>query len=563
MNRVPGAATLVLAVAIAPAQDSRPDPGRYGGQVLDARLLPVAQAVIEVMTCDGRRLLGSGRSEGAGEFIVTRLPTDTQMLVRVCAAGLTEHRSLLMLSDHAPRTRGGEIVLYPAGRITGRVVDPEGRPVAGARLAATLRAGYLDNVPRSFALPYWPGEAVSGADGRYAIERAPLGAVTVRAWQSGYLLAETAVELHGESVESPVVLTRGEGARLRVQCQGMGARDLLPLFLMRTGKESGCCLPPLPVAPDADGVLVLGGMPAGRYTLHTERWDLQLSPPQHEIELQGGETRTVEWAAVVPDPSPVTGRVTGPDGKPLAGMRVAVQRPRGWPRSIVVTDAQGRFRAATPTARGEQFMVYLIDDAWDLEAGHGILMVAAAPERVLELAAVRRRRLDVVVVDRQDRPVPRADATLFRGERGEVITNSWTDARGRCQFFEVDRGGELCLDVESRAGHAIVRGIELPRADVLRVVIAPAAVLGGVVRDATGRPFAGARLLVLEKDAEGTTALKAECVSDRLGRFRFPGLRGGGHVVQVFANGGSTPQLEHEIAIEDGQAQDAVVLTLR
>jgi hypothetical protein len=104
--------------------------------------------------------------------------------------------------------------------------------------------------------------------------------------------------------------------------------------------------------------------------------------------------------------------VTGPDGKPLAGVRVVVQRPRGWPRSTAVTDAQGRFRASTPTGRGEPLMVYLRDDTWDLDAAHGALTVETRPDQPLALAAVRRKLLQVAVVDQSGRPVRRANATL-------------------------------------------------------------------------------------------------------------------------------------------------------
>jgi class 3 adenylate cyclase len=111
-------------------------------------------------------------------------------------------------------------------------------------------------------------------------------------------------------------------------------------------------------------------------------------------------------------------------------------------------------------------------------------------------------------------------------------------------------------------GHARVDGIEFPRTDVLTVVITPAARLGGVAKDATGKPLAGARLLLLRKEPEAT-ALVAESLSDLQGRFRFPGLRAGTHAVQVFAHGGPTPKLEQEVALAEGQALDAIELRLR
>lgn len=106
------------------------------GRVVDAAGRPVEGARVQV---DGERHVVS---EADGVFEVTGLPAGETTLVASAAGGLpSEPLRCVVTGPAAGAVRGVELRLRGAPRLRGRVLGPDGRPVAGARVA---RLGDLD-----------------------------------------------------------------------------------------------------------------------------------------------------------------------------------------------------------------------------------------------------------------------------------------------------------------------------------------------------------------------------------------------------------------------------------
>src|SRR3954465_13708813 len=175
----------VLAIGAAPTARVR----TMHGRVMDAEGRPVAGAAVSALAprLPARRLLELSRGEqpepiaatktdASGAFIL-RLDADTDASLRVDASGFP---SLEVASpDQAEPSEVVELVLAAASRLEGRVTDEGGRAVAGARVGGAHGDG--DEEGASVA------EAVSGAEGRFALANAPAGVAAVFVHADGYV----------------------------------------------------------------------------------------------------------------------------------------------------------------------------------------------------------------------------------------------------------------------------------------------------------------------------------------------------------------------------------------
>jgi protocatechuate 3,4-dioxygenase beta subunit len=208
---------------------------------------------------------------------------------------------------------GVEAVLVPAARISGRVVDPPGGPVVGARVVGWL-SGEIPERPESIrpCLRHL-GAVRTDGEGRFTLEPLPPGWWNVQAKARGWLdaKAERRQVRIGERLEG-LELVLGEGA----------------VVTGRVYSPNGATLAGARVRVD-DGPEVRSGKDGG-YRVEgvalCER-TVEATHPAYEVasrrlEVGAGENRLD--LALEPDRRrEIRGRVLGPDGASLAGARVA------------------------------------------------------------------------------------------------------------------------------------------------------------------------------------------------------------------------------------------------
>ncbi|HSF43650.1 MAG TPA: carboxypeptidase regulatory-like domain-containing protein, partial [Thermoanaerobaculia bacterium] len=352
------------------------------------------------------------------------------------------------------------IVLTRGQRAFGRVVDEEGRPVAGVML--TLEPAFEDEpLPleeiegteeTGFSVVVLEGS--SDAQGAFEIPGVSAGTFTLRAMREGFAAfskegieiaaAPAATDLgtitleHGVAIEGRVTDSKGhpiEGAQVTatpfVPLGAVGSFDVTSQQPEETG---------------ADGSFRIGTLKRG------ERYDLSVRHRGHVpttapgVEAPAGDVRIVLQTART-----LSGRVVGPGREPVPGAEIAATEETkasfegsGYEftstRPLAVTDAEGRFSIA------------------DLEAGTLNLVVSARKYRTRRLEGFRMPDEDVdsleIVLDRG----ARLEGRVIDGE-GEPVVRARLEARlqGGEGFSDPD---SQPLTVSGEDGSYVLQGLE-------------------------------------------------------------------------------------------------------
>jgi RNA polymerase sigma factor (sigma-70 family) len=279
-------------------------------------------------------VLATGTADAAGRFAVP-VPDDFDtwfadrvVTVRASAPGLAPVTA-------PARPAGGSVELRMAAGfpLRGRLVDPAGRPVAGAAVEV-IRVGGAVAEPviggRGNPAPGWPAPVASGPDGTFALP-AVGGSANVWVRVADPRFATETARLDRPDGPSAVVLTPARTVAVAVRAADTGAplpgarltlvTDRLSSHAHFTSTEHGLLGPERVPAEEADavadarGVVRLGVAPG-------ERFELLVHPPASDAPYVG--VRTVMTA--------------GPAGEDT----VAVRLPRGRWVTGTVTDATGR-----------------------------------------------------------------------------------------------------------------------------------------------------------------------------------------------------------------------------
>jgi protocatechuate 3,4-dioxygenase beta subunit len=221
-------------------------------------------------------------SDEVGNFI---LPGMQPMLVVQHDAFATLEHSCSGLQP--PRHELGDLLVAAGAWITGRAVDENGRPLAGARATAHVRELEGGGSPRGFGLPFGGlserlDEALSGPDGRFRIAGLAPGKadVTVRAEgrrvgtsEGVELMARQPADVGdialptGQSIAGVVLDERGQPlADAEVSVSSMArimVNRLEDLPRSQLGQEFG-----QRARTDAAGAFEVSGLAGGHYTVH-------------------------------------------------------------------------------------------------------------------------------------------------------------------------------------------------------------------------------------------------------------------------------------------------------
>lgn len=289
----------------------------------------------------------------------------------------------------------------------------------------------------------------------------------------------------------------------------------------RSDEEGSFELDNLPIETGLLGVIAAG------YMLYSEFIDLREPTDPFEILLARGAT--------------LTGRVRGPDGTPLAGVRVGCEplvKAAEWATGLPGYEA--RWRGFGETARSDENGLFRLEGiqtmkartvwAWDeargLVARHSLAADSGDDDWQVELAPGPAFRLRLV--DESQRPLAGWFGLLRRPLEADVL---WTrriaaDAEGRIELLDCP-AGEAVLDVfaPNDAGGSYAWRSLHPTIEeqVVQIDVERRSVLRGRLVDDLGAPERNGRLMARSE----RTLLCTQLARDDQGRFEqelAPGL---------------------------------------
>jgi protocatechuate 3,4-dioxygenase beta subunit len=280
--------------------------------------------------------------------------------VRLKTKGLLQDREHFIDSPTANRT--SEFRVLRPTRISGRVLDPDGKPAAGITIIARGRGSDPPEGRGAIA----SGRVLTDNDGRYALEVRPetftMIGVEDRQWAAtsrkgifiepgkprddvdfrlvrGTILRGRVLNREGKPIAGASLILSEDGDDLsgRVKTPTSNARRAT---LLRTGSAG------------VDGRYVFRVGP-GRYWLSARNPNLQVSPPAILIDI-GDEESIEQDVRIVGEPRPpqvvsmsmISGAVTDPDGRPIAGAIIWGINPYRTPAAMAfeaVSDDKGHF----------------------------------------------------------------------------------------------------------------------------------------------------------------------------------------------------------------------------
>jgi protocatechuate 3,4-dioxygenase beta subunit len=408
--------------------------GRLTGIVYRASGEPAAGAVVGVRAAGAAALLGarrSARTDAEGAFSVAGLPR-SELWVEARLEGAVAQPQSVSLEDGSGDV---SLLLESAGVIRGTVASSDGKPLAGAQVAAIpdaaeRRMGLGDSRVGQYAADVSDSVGqfqLSGLlPGKYRLHASMVHAVQSSSfWMEAPVLAETG--------DMNVRLVVSAMARLRAQ------------VTLADGSEPKVLAAALSLAPPmtfagAGGALLLEDVPPGNHVVSVSAPGFQA----HEVDVPNvreGEDRDL-GRIVLERGLVLTGTVTGAQGVPAVAARVSAGaqlkgdgRGLGGAVASATTDEQGQFvlEGLKPGS-----LVVLAEHA-ELGRSAPVTLIIGPDAAPLALQLESSSRL-VGTVTRNGKSVHGAAVVAAPGGSSTVRLAVVTQADGRFRFDSLSTG---------------------------------------------------------------------------------------------------------------------------
>jgi protocatechuate 3,4-dioxygenase beta subunit len=308
------------------------DPAGEPVPAAEVRALPAdASAAVRVATA----ALPNDRTDGRGRFRLEALAEGASLFLIVEHPGYAPLRTAAI---EVPPAKPLRLVLAPASRVAGRVVDDAGEPIAGALVVLLRAEPGLGIVLTAAGSP--EGSARTDEEGRFAIEAARPGRARLAASAAGFARSAAGeLDLLPGSDRTGVEVILRRGATLAGRVTGEDGRPVAGAWVRlveAAGDSASPAVAPAGATTDEGGLYRLEGVPTGRQTIAagdeahpTMLAEVTAAPGRNPLDLR------------LAAGTEVGGQVVDRAGRPVAGAVVTLST--GGPAFSVPTGAAGTF----------------------------------------------------------------------------------------------------------------------------------------------------------------------------------------------------------------------------
>lgn len=543
---------LFLLAFLASQNPTPPPTVTLEGRVVDLRGEGVPAAQLQVVTWQQRDVvLAKGMCDGDGFFRIGRVPPRPSWLVEARSTGSCNGEA--QVSGEPSPVR---IQLQDAATVRGVLRDRAGKPVPGALVRATLTARILYSAH---------SDARTGDDGAFVLADVPLGLIRFAAVVPGEGVAELSQLVTGET-QVEVAVGAEPTTSLQVTVTGMPAAAIATLTasILPYGKGRLTRLPPPWDRPcfDPDGRFTLPHVPDLEYHVSPRAEGHVFAPREIKVKAGTGPHRLQFTAAEVGSTAlQCPARLCDGEGKPLAGVRLALRASNSSLRAEAASGEDGALVFDSPLAKGDKAIVYSLDPRWVLDQQKVEGMsgqwdrrflidheCTVDPAVTLQLSALPACSVRGTVSLADGRPAAFVEVELEESSANRMpqwMTFAWatTDRDGHYAFTARHHIQDpVRVKVEGVLGAAASEPFAFDKpgmaVKVAELQLSAPATVEGTVLDAQQRPAPGVRVWLRDWDF-GKSAQKSgsvvEVITDRLGRYRFVGVPPGGAWLQLTA----------------------------
>ena len=429
------------------------------------------------------------------------------------------------------QTNRQEVTLEPATRITGIVLDPEGKPVPKVRMSI---------------FPFG-GEKSADSQGRFSVALNPtrfggIGEIqSVLIFQDAARNLAAALDVDEANPNASVRLEPAVALVGRVTDPGGKAITNAEVDVMFHSDRLGASLGE-PRAAEADGRFEVKALPTGRHyglTVKAKGYGMEsrdlgtMDPAVHRIDLDPFQLPVADRR--------LAGVVVDEGDKPVAGVNLNSYGP-GQPNVSGRTDSQGRFSFDQVCAGSINLSAHTGD-------GHGNVVAEGGDTNITLKLSVMQRQLAMpmpsarskftgTILDPEGKPAPKVLVSLFPYAEGEKPT----DSQGR---FTLTSDPERFGGAQKMSRVLVARDLTRNLAATLDLEdgvtnadlrLEPAWTLAGRAVDTNGAPIPGAEARPALRTDRSSSQLGSPVRADAAGRFELKALpRGRNFSVQVSA----------------------------
>lgn len=464
------------------------------GQVVDPEGEPVPGAQVWALD-EKEEPLGTAVAGTNGSFEINNLRETRSMMLYACQDGYSLGASFL---GH-PRQRPVQLILAPGVRLAGRVRDPQGQPIEGAKVVANsvrvdLEYNGPDIIPCSGA-----AQALSKKDGTFSLGPLPPGIWTLNAEAKGRIPIK----------EIPLARSWNQSNLTGIE---------IALKPEVTGILTGHVLDPegAPVAgaqvvlysngyhrfqTGEDGSFELSGIPTGKHRVSAEYPSysttdktLTIKEGENRADLQFRQKRTE-----------IRGRVEGPDGQPVAGATVSVAVG-----SEGITREDGSFLAwATPISTN--FISALKSGYFPDPQSYKVRVRGDKPDQYVELRLYPATSVSGRIKGLSPEELAHARVYGYYGERSDALVfpqNGRIDGRVEADgHYRIENlssvtseGIAIVADTGGRTHRSVSAEVPVEpgqREAMVDLEFPPTYTVRGRVLDPDGQPLAGVSVSLL------------------------------------------------------------------